>query len=205
MDAAEDQNCKDKSEAPPDPPMGPVDVLAASRYGSAMRLIPVLIGCLPCLLALAGCKEEPSAPALASSSPISSASPRAIPSAPPLATPPPAAAQQGVEVEIFGTVTIPAGHEIVGNLQVFVSAKDCADPDAKVLGQVQLSMDKRFFIEVFAPWGTDLTVCASGETRRAGKVAQVLGKADRTFHAEGVGEVIFQNVAIKVAPLPKAK
>ena len=121
-----------------------------------------------------------------------------------MATAKPGVPHQSVEVELFGTVAPPPGHDVV-RIEISVSGEDCSKADAKILGRIPLSMNGKFFIEVIPPWGTDLTVCASGETKHGGVTTKVSGKAEKTFRAEGVGEVIFQDIVIKLLPESKPK
>jgi hypothetical protein len=54
---------------------------------------------------------------------------------------------------------------------------------------------------VFAPWGSNLTVCIAAE-EEPGKPAILYGKAKAPFHAEGTGEVVFHNIVVEVQTGP---
>jgi hypothetical protein len=53
-------------------------------------------------------------------------------------------------------------------------------------------------VEVFVPWGSDLTLCAASETA-PGKPSTLYGKAKVPMHAEAAGEVEFKNVILDLA------
>ncbi len=164
-------------------------------------------------VALVACGKPPSPVAAppAVAEPATPASPVAPPAAPsPVVAAPapasPAAAEPTLcEVELSGSVTAAVGASEAPF--AFVAIGDCLDPAAKVLGRDFVNkQDGKWFIEVFPPCGTDLTVCASlepatampnapGETRRYGKL-------DRLLHAQGVGEIEFKELAVPLSDGP---
>ncbi len=148
--------------------------------------------------------SQPPAPAApASEVPVAEAASPAV--AAPAPASPAAAEPTLCEVELSGAVTAAVGSP--DTPFAFVAIGDCLDPAAKVLGRDFVNkQDGKWFIEVFPPCGTDLTVCASvepaaampnapGETRRYGKL-------DRLLHAQGVGEIEFKELTVPVADGP---
>lgn len=97
-----------------------------------------------------------------------------------------------VEVEVFGSIKgAPSGT----TMSILVAVGDCLADDARVLGRTPAGQS--FMIEVFAPWGSDLTVCAAVEPGD-GKPAVLYGKWKESLHAEGEGEVMFHDVVIEL-------
>jgi len=98
-----------------------------------------------------------------------------------------------VEIEVFGSVK---GAPKAGKVVIYAAVGDCLDDSADVLGQVPGG--DTFMIEVFAPWGSDLTVCAAVDPGD-GAPAVRYGKWKQSLHAEGEGEVVFRDVVIELA------
>jgi hypothetical protein len=86
------------------------------------------------------------------------------------------------EVELAGTVT---GAPVAA---MIVAVGDCLAPGAKVLGTAT-ARDGRWAVEVFAPWGSDLSVCATGQNGAR-------AKAKKRIHAEAAGEIIVGGVDV---------
>lgn len=83
---------------------------------------------------------------------------------------------------------------------VFVAVGDCLAENPKIVGFAGSNKGK-FFVEVFVPWGSDLTICAASEpTDKA--PSKLYGKGAIAMHAEAAGEVEFKDVAIDLAPGP---
>lgn len=123
----------------------------------------------------------------------------------PLPPPPPPVVQQPVapapahpercEVEIAGVLVYPPGPRPPGQALVYVADNDCLADDAHVLGRAKVAAEGTFFIEVFARWGADLTVCAAHPESDGGEAA-LRGQAIGRFHAEAAGEVTFPGLKI---------
>ena len=161
---------------------------------------PSLLIALALVGSVVGCKDPPPS---ASETPKPLASPSAPPkiaAAPPSASAP-ASHPDKVEVEITGLVELPKGYKPKGTIYVYVSHKDCLATDAPVLGRVQPPDSMRFFIEVFPPWASDITICAA-EDAGEGKPSTLYTKATGTFHAEKTGEVNFDNVKLVLSTQP---
>ena len=101
----------------------------------------------------------------------------------------------------MGQVHLPKGTPKKTQAAIVVADGDCLKPEAKVLGRSRSSEDGPFFIEVFSRWGADLSVCAALEPAE-GKATRIYGKLDKVLHAEGEGEVMFQDLRIEVKAQP---
>lgn len=104
------------------------------------------------------------------------------------------------EVEIAGTVRVPRKFKKAPPPLTFVAIGDCLAPSPQIVG-FGGSTFGRFFVEVFVPWGSDLTICAASESKPGGP-STLYGKAALVMHAEKGGEVEFHDVKIDVAPGP---
>ena len=104
------------------------------------------------------------------------------------------------EVEISGQVKLPKDVVNVPVPMTFVAVGDCLAPDPKIIGFGGTTSGK-FFIEVFASWGSDLTICAASEPA-PGQPSQLYGKASIAIHAEKSGENEFRDVIVELAPGP---
>ena len=102
-------------------------------------------------------------------------------------------------MEIGGTVKAPRKLDGAAAPQTFVAVGDCLG-DGKVVGNGGTT-NGRFFIEVFVPWGSDLTLCAAS-VPAPGKPSTLYGKAKIPMHAEKTGEVEFRGVVVDLAPGP---
>ena len=149
------------------------------------------LACVGVALA-AGCTRE-SAPPIAEKpppvvvAPSSSAPIKLLPPLPPIQHHPPLC-----EVEVFGRVQ---GASPTTAATIFLSDGDCLAPGAHMLGASPAAKDGSFRVEVFAPWGSDVSICAA-MIPADGKAATSYGKASGTFHAEQLGEVVFREVEI---------
>jgi hypothetical protein len=172
------------------------------------------------MAAFLGCsREAPPPPASsASAAPLLSASPAssgatAGPGAPDAAAPPASARAPGVdaaadagpptklcEVEISGNVRVPKKNASAPAPTTFVAIGDCLAPSPRIVG-FGGTTNGRFFIEVFVPWGSDLTLCAASEPA-PGEPSTLYGKAKHVMHAERSGEVVFGDVLVELAPGP---
>ena len=85
------------------------------------------------------------------------------------------------------------------NAETFVAIGDCLG-GGKMVGHGGTT-DGRFFVEVFVPWGSDLTLCAASRPG-PGQPSTLYGKAKIPMHAEKTGEVEFKNVVVEVAKGP---
>jgi len=134
---------------------------------------------------------SPAAPRPAALAPAVAAAPAVAPPAerPPLC-----------EVEISGQLRLPAAASPATAPLTFVALGDCLSPDARLLGQAG-STRGRFFIEVFAPWGSDLTLCAASEST-PGAPSTLYGKAPGILHAAATGEVEFKDLVVELTPGP---
>jgi hypothetical protein len=106
-------------------------------------------------------------------------------------------------VELSGLVKLPPDLKVKGRPSVHFSNGDCLGSDP-MLSSSAVSQDGHFGAEVFPLWGTDLTVCA-GLEEAPGKPVRYYGKAPGTFHAEKMGEVVYNNVIIELKPGPPHK
>ena len=96
-------------------------------------------------------------------------------------------------MEIFGSI---AGKPESGKLVIYVAIGDCLADDANMLERVPGG--EIYMIEVFAPPGSDLTVCAAVDPDH-GRPPQLYGKWKQSLRAEGEGEVMFHDINIKLA------
>lgn len=194
--------------------------------GSAMTLQNQLrrISCITSLVALttgalSGCDKSPSpmptsaapppvaAVAAATGVPVAAtAAPLAAPAAvvqP--AAPAPAAAPAHpatCEVEVSGQLKNPPKLPPEHYYQAYLAYGDCLAKDAHILGRTSIVYSfPKFGTEVFARWGSDLTLCIAAEAG-PGKPTKLYGKATRTFHAEGLGEVEFKDITVEVKAGP---
>lgn len=106
------------------------------------------------------------------------------------------------EVELSGHLKVkgpklPAG---AASPLTFVALGDCMAPSPRVVG-FSGSTRGRFFVEVFVPEGSELTLCAALESTPGGP-STLYGKAARTMVAHGRGEVEFKNLVVELAPGP---
>lgn len=131
----------------------------------------------------------------------------AAPLAAPAAVTPPATAAapahpETCEVEVSGLLKNPPKLPAEHFYQVYMAYGDCLAKDAHILGRTSVvnSLPK-FATEVFARWGSDLTLCIAAEAG-PGKPTKLYGKASRTFHAEGLGEVEFKDITVEVKAGP---
>lgn len=193
--------------------------------GSAMTLQTQLrrISCITSLAALtsgalSGCDKSPSPmPTSAAPLPVAAApavaatgvpvAATAAPLAAPAAVAPPATAAapahpETCEVEVSGLLKNPPKLPAEHFYQVYMAYGDCLAKDAHILGRTSVvnSLPK-FATEVFARWGSDLTLCIAAEAG-PGKPTKLYGKATRTFHAEGLGEVEFKDITVEVKAGP---
>ena len=154
------------------------------------------------VLSLAACnRESPSPPA--SSSATGLPAPTAPPALPSAAAPPdPTPAPHGLtcEVEIAGNLQLPPGAPRGdASYYVFVTLGDCLAEGAKVLGWGG-NTNGRFFVEVFVPWGSDVSLCAVSMPP-PGKPATLYGRTP-LLHAEKRGEVEFKGLVVALRPGP---
>jgi hypothetical protein len=103
-------------------------------------------------------------------------------------------------VEITGTIKVPAKFAKAPSPMTFVALGDCLAPSPHIVGYGG-STNGRFFVEVFVPWSSDLTLCAASEPA-PGKPSTLYGKATTPIHAEGTGELEFNNFVVELAPGP---
>jgi hypothetical protein len=103
------------------------------------------------------------------------------------------------EVEISGHVKMPRTPPGTPIPQTIVAIGDCLG-DGKVVGRGGTT-DSRFFIEVFVPWGSDLSICAASAAA-PDQPSTLYGKAKIPMHAEKAGEVEFRDVVIELAKGP---
>jgi hypothetical protein len=163
------------------------------------------------LLAPLGCsREAPPAPAAAARSiaagsiaPVpasasASASARAVSAA--ASADAASAPARLCEVEISGQVRLSPKDKDAPDPLVFVALGDCLDPASRIVGFGGTAKG-RFFVEVFVPWGSDLTVCAASESSPGGP-STLYGKAKVRMHAERAGEIEYKGVGIDLAKGP---
>lgn len=101
------------------------------------------------------------------------------------------------EVELFGDAKLKAAVPPAQKLYSYVAVGDCLKKDAQILDRSPLRPGEKIVTEVYAAWGADLTVCVAAE-EEAGKPSTLYGKAKRVYHAEGVGEVVYNGVVVEV-------
>jgi hypothetical protein len=168
---------------------------AAAPAPPAAAPAPAAAAPAPAAAAPAG---APAAPAAAAAAPAAAAPAAAAPAAAAAAPP---AHPASCEVEVFGefktTAQLPAKHSWF----TYVSDGDCLAKGANILGRSVITAPPKFGTEVFAPWGSNLTVCIVAE-EAPGKPAVLYGKAKAPLHAEGTGEVTFHNIAVDVQKGP---
>lgn len=169
--------------------------------------------------ALSGCDKSPSPMPSSAAPPPAAAAPAVTatgvpaaatvaPLAAPAAVVQPAAAAaapahpETCEVEVSGLIKNPPKLPAEHYYQVYMAYGDCLAKDAHILGRTSVvnSLPK-FATEVFARWGSDLTLCIAAEAG-PGKPTKLYGKASRTFHAEGLGEVEFKDITVEVKAGP---
>ena len=139
-------------------------------------------------------------PAAATAAPLTAPAAVVQPAAPaPVAAP---AHPETCEVEVSGLLKNPPKLPAEHYYQVYLAYGDCLAKDAHILGRTSIvnSLPK-FATEVFARWGSDLTLCIAAEAG-PGKSTKLYGKATRTFHAEGLGEVEFKDITVEVKAGP---
>lgn len=151
--------------------------------------------------ALAGCTAQPALGPDASVPEVEAV----LAAAPAAVAPAPAAGRVEstplCEVEIAGRLVVPERlRQRAHNPTVFVAIGDCLAPAPRIIGSSG-STRGRFFIEVFAPWGSDLSLCAASESQPGGP-STLYGKATVAMHAEAKGEVEFKDVMVQLAPGP---
>lgn len=157
----------------------------------ARVLMGLLLGCLGL-----GChKDEPAqiTPPVASTK----ASVTASASAPPSVSSKPG--PKKCEAEIYGKVIFPPNAPRK-DLNVFVAQGDCADAKATVISEGSVAESGTFVLEIFAPWGSDVSVCA----RPSPKATDLhwFGKAKSSFHLESEMELTFKDVQIELKKVP---
>lgn len=107
-------------------------------------------------------------------------------------------------MEISGEFTQTVGPDEVR--VIWVAIGDCLADKADVKGRDLVAADGKFFIEVFPPCGSDLTLCASIEPKGAMPNNPLptarYGKLERTLHAEGQGEIEFKNLHVTTGTGP---
>ena len=157
-------------------------------------------------LLVLGCQREPelySGKASKASSPQSGVPP----AKPQVAPQPPASrpravlkAPDKVEVEMSGKVEIPPRLR-TKRIKIYVAEQDCLDEKSKVFGVVAAGKDGKFFVEVFAPTGSYLSLCVAVDDGE-GNASRAYGALPRKLRAVGTGEVVFPSLAIelKVGP-----
>jgi hypothetical protein len=128
------------------------------------------------------------------------------PTPPGAASKPPAAAAKPArenlaEVEITGTLKLPANKP--AKLIAFVSKRGCNPKQIEgALGSVNIdpNVATNFFIEIFVPQGSKGSVCGAGLDNDGNVVAfGAYSKNPLTF--QGKGEVEFSNVVFSLKPL----
>ncbi len=106
------------------------------------------------------------------------------------------------EVEFKGKVVYP-GKLPEGHRWFFAVAQgDCMAKDAHVIGNFWTNPDDQFFGEVFAKWGSDLTLCVAAVAEPNGP-STLYAKAAGVFHAEKMGEVEITGLVLKPKAGPK--
>ncbi len=145
--------------------------------------------------------EEPK-PALAKADPVAVVI--AAPATPAVALPTAVSGteKRSCEVEIGGKFEGPR-RTASEDYYIYFAIGDCLDANAKMVYRGLGSEEGNFFGEVFVPCGVDLTVCGSLEPRSLetnSKPTTRYGKVDKSFHAEGVGEIEFRNLIVPLKP-----
>lgn len=111
----------------------------------------------------------------------------------------PRAAPATTEVEFFGTVTTDA---VKVSKTVFVAMQEPCSPvpaEAHLYGQLQVT-EVQLFAEFFPPQGSKGHLCAFGFDE-AGRVVAFAAYGKNPVSFQGVGEVIFDHVDLKLEPL----
>jgi len=103
------------------------------------------------------------------------------------------------EVEIGGRVTLPKDSH-ANPPMTFVAIGDCLAEHPQMIG-FGGTTNNGYFIEVFAPWGSDLTICAASEPS-PGQPSTLYGRSKLSMHAEAAGEVTFHDVLIELKEGP---
>ena len=114
--------------------------------------------------------------------------------------PPPVEAPHTCEVEIAGRLELPRGAPKGDANYVFVAMGDCLAPDPRVIGWGG-NTNGRFFVEVFVPWGSDISLCAVSMAP-PGQPSALYGKAATPMRAEAEGEIEFKNLVVALRPAP---
>src|SRR5262249_39628896 len=83
---------------------------------------------------------------------------------------------------------------------VFVALGDCLAESPRIVGYGGTHQG-RLFVEVFVPWGSDLTLCAASEPS-PGAPSTLYGKAPGGVPAAAHGEIQWAGVEGKAAPRP---
>lgn len=125
--------------------------------------------------------------------------------APPVAKQDAAAAHGGnpvCEVEIKGDIQhkgpLPANTEWF----VYVAQNDCMAKDAHVVAVWRMGTSGKFFVEAFAKWGADVTVCAAAAAG-PDQPSTLYGRAKRSFHLAKTGEIEIDHVIVPVKTGPQ--
>jgi hypothetical protein len=153
-------------------------------------------------LVLAACNREPPPPAASPARETSSPSPSPSPPAPSAAAPSdsaPVVHPQTCEVEFAGNLQLPPGAPRGDANYVFVTIGDCLAEGARVVGWGG-NTNGRFFVEVFVPWGSDVSLCAVSMAP-PGKPSTLYGKTP-LLHAEKLGDVEFKNLVVPLKSGP---
>jgi hypothetical protein len=142
-----------------------------------------------------GAQAPPSAtPAAASArpSPAVTARPAAATSAEP-------ASGAKAEVEITGVLE---SKQPAASFKIFVSPKPCAELASPVGAAAPRNEPGQFFLEIFVPQGTQGYICAVSLNAKA-EITGVASYPGNPITMQGVGEVTFSGVTLKVEPLSK--
>ncbi len=113
--------------------------------------------------------------------------------------------QHACEVELSGDITVAIGPN--ESRYIYVATGDCLNPTGIMRGRELVPESGSFFIEVFPPCGSDLTVCATieanGPDMHLPKPTSRYGKLDRVLHADGAGEIEFKDLHLQVGSAPE--
>ena len=155
------------------------------------------------LLATVGCggKKADGAQAQPSATPAAtSARPSATATARPAASSSAAPAPGGkAEVEITGVLE---SKQPAVSFKIFVSPKPCAELAGPVGAAAPRNEPGQFFLEIFVPQGTQGYICAVSLNAKA-EVTGVASYPNNPITMQGVGEVTFSGVTLKIEPLGK--